>query len=396
MDRTGRLKELQAALRYLHSQKIDENTAYDQLKDNPRFEGWIRLPKVKTIYKQLSSERTKSAKTRSSKPLIKEPSANFISQIKKCAVPFFKTTLQCNHELHPCLNSSRGFSADARFILHRVQLQPSDDFYKLLVHDVFSNKERYVKLQKTLDAELVGFIFLNADFGFSFKFNGEFFDVSLIELDWSNENMQVVQMIRLPFEVPSSFMCNPADSTRFIYTTRMDPAGAFANVYKFENNEVVLEHSNFLESWPSFCSSSFFEGKLYGFEHRNELGELPSPSIHVNNFEPNASTSVFALEWPSNNFQIFFLSDAMIYTWIRDRFYAVVKFDEDDTFGIAWVSCETTDWALLDFRTVEPIFSLRFIVEPSILFVQTADGETELDDSSIHQIKSTVYRIPLK
>jgi len=55
MDRTGRLKELQAALRYLHSQKIDENTAYDQLKDNPRFEGWIRLPKVKTIYKQLSS-----------------------------------------------------------------------------------------------------------------------------------------------------------------------------------------------------------------------------------------------------------------------------------------------------------------------------------------------------
>jgi len=396
MDRAGRLKELQTVLRYLHGQKIDEQAAYDQLRDDPRFEGWIRLPKVQIIYKQLSSERAKSAKTSSSKPLIEEPPISIVNQIKNRAIPFFKAILQCNHEIHPCLKNFWGSSFDGRFMIYDYHSQTSDDSCTFLLHDAFSNKERYVKFQKAPDANLIYFMLLNADLGLSVELDEGFLSLNLFELDWTVEIMQAIHTIRFPCENFLGFVCDGSDSTRFVYVNEVQPVGASTQFYKIENNEIILGHSNFLESWSRFCPSLFFDGKLYGFEYHDELGRLSSLSICVNNFEPNAQTSVFALEWPSNNFHVFFSNDVMTYSWIRDRLYAVVKFDEDDTFGIAWISCEMTEWTSLNFRTAELIIRLKFIVEGSILLVQTDDGETELEGTNIHQLKRTFYRIPFK
>jgi len=396
MDRTGRLKELQDALRYLYGQKIDEQAAYDQLRGDPRFEGWIRLPKVQIIYKQLRSERTKSAKTSSSKPLIEEPPISVVSQIKKCIFPFYKATLQCNHELHPCLKNSRGVSVDARFIFYYYRSKTSHNSCKFLLHDLQSNKERYIKIQKTPNAQFICFRSFNSDFGLSFESDGDFMIVNLIELDWTVEKMRAIHTIHFSLRTPSSLFCDPSDSTRFVHISTVEPVGALAKFYEVGNNGIVLEHSNLIETWPGSSSNSFFDGKFYGFEYRNEFGKLPFPSIHVNSLEPNAQTSVFALKWPSDSFQVVFSNDSIVYSWIRDRFYTVIKFDEDETFGVAWISCEMPEWISLDFHTVEPIVRIQFIVEHGILLVQTADEETELDSSNVHQLKRTFYRIPFK
>jgi len=395
MDRAGRLKELQNALRYLYGQKVDENTAYDQLKDDPRFEGWIRLPKVKTIYKQLRTERVKSAKTSSSKPWVEEPPANVVDQIKKCVIPSFKATLQCDHAICPCLKNGYGVSVDARFIVYGYPLKTNDDFYGFLVHDVFSNKERYSKFQTLPDTEIGGFVLLNGDFGVDFDHDHEFFRVDLIELDWSNQEMRVVQKIRLPLEPPASFVCNPSES-QFIYINYVQPASSFVQIYKFGNDEFVLEHSNFIEAWPNYCSNSFFAGKLYGFKYHNGFVTLPAPSIHVKDFEKNTPTSLFTLQWPSGNFHVVNSNGFMIHRWILGRYYIVIKFDGDDTFGIAWINCETLEWTPMNFRIIEPIIGIQFIAENGILLVQTVDGETGLGDSSVHQVNRTFYRIPLK
>jgi len=50
----------------------------------------------------------------------------------------------------------------------------------------------------------------------------------------------------------------------------------------------------------------------------------------------------------------------------------------------------------MDFRTAEPIVDLQYIFESDILFLQTADGETEMKGSTVHQFKRTLYRIPFK
>jgi len=192
--------------------------------------------------------------------LTKDSPANIVNQIKKCAVPSLKATLQCDHAIHQCLKDFRGFSVDARFVVYNYPSKTSNDFYGFLVHDVFNDKERYSKLQKSPGMEIRGFILFNADFGLYIEDDEEFLSVNLVELDWANEKMRVVQMIRLPLEAPASFMYNPSDS-RFIFINTVQPAGAFVQIYKFENDEIVLEHSNFIEAWPIRCASSFFDGK---------------------------------------------------------------------------------------------------------------------------------------
>jgi len=102
------------------------------------------------------------------------------------------------------------------------------------------------------------------------------------------------------------------------------------------------------------------------------------------------------LQWPSGNFHVVDPNDVAFNCWIRDRYYALIKFHGDDTFGIAWINCEKLEWTPMGFRTIEPIIGLQFNGENGILLVQTADGESELNGSSMHQVKRTFHRIPLK
>jgi len=72
MVRTGNLGDLVDSLRTLYDHKFTEQAAYESLKEDPRF-GTIRLAKIKTIYKQFTTQAEKKPRKAPVKVAVKKP-----------------------------------------------------------------------------------------------------------------------------------------------------------------------------------------------------------------------------------------------------------------------------------------------------------------------------------
>jgi hypothetical protein len=71
----------------------------------------------------------------------------------------------------------------------------------------------------------------------------------------------------------------------------------------------------------------------------------------------------------------------------------VIRFNETQNYGIMWSKFEAQQWNELDFCVKEPITGIKFV--GSLLFVQTVDNYVQ-STRDIHNVQTTLYRIPLK
>jgi len=389
MSRTGLLLDLANELRRLYTQNIDEHLAYNTLQADERFKGLINLAKVQEIYRQLQSASPSS--------LVQPFDFSILNQQSQQLIfPFYKTKFVCDHQIQPCLKRSFGFSVNGRFVFYHIRSQIGYPVAGFLLHDTFSNKERYITLEKRRDVHFSDFIFLNENLGLLFERNSEFIFSSVVELDWTKKRMRKTQTSDLLPNDSSRVLIDPLNPEQVVFSHAIFQMGIQLRFCSIQGNQIAQERAVSREPWPYFAVNSLFDGKLYGFEHRNLHGKLLHPAIRVNSLEPNSNLYLFVLEWPSDDFYVLYSMDEMICCWIRDRFYVVVKFEKGAEFGIAWASCETLKWTLLKFQTDERIIKLQFVVESSTLLVQTVDAEMRSVGENTHGVKHTFYRIPFK
>jgi len=110
----------------------------------------------------------------------------------------------------------------------------------------------------------------------------------------------------------------------------------------------------------------------------------------------NAQTSECILEPIPNEFSIKRDTDKnAIYEFTMDRLYICFKSKKTKTYGVMWTNCETRKWTQIQFRTLNPIMELNFIISEGLLLIHTVDNKIKTSSDN-HQVHRTFYRIPLK
>jgi len=398
MNRMNRLNDLVGELRKFYLQEIDEETAFNDLENDLRFEGWLKLGRVKAIYKRFKQELDNPGQPQlDAPPAFTNLSSLFVPrfpgryQALQSMYPFYNMTFVCEHEIQPCLRLSYGYSPNARFVFYHIRSKPNHDVASFLLRDMFSNKDRYITMGKEPNSYFNGFFFLNDNFGLLLEKNETAGFSSLVEMDWTGRKMRKIQTDYLLPKRNSGVLIDSLDSSQVAFTFATIGGGILLHFYNIGDNEIVLESAGSVAQWPGACVNSIFDGTLYGFEHSNL-----QTTLRVNRLEPDSETSIVNFEWPSNGFHVLHSVDNMVCCWVRDRFYAIAKLDEIEKFGIAWASHKTRKWTLIKFSTVERIIKMQFIVENSILLVQTVDDTPKPEDTTNHRVYHTFYRIPLK
>jgi len=108
MSKASRFKELKDELRQLFEQHVSEQEAYDQLKEDPRFDT-IRLAKVTTIYEQFRNEKASKKKNKAANqeeiPMHIEPVIpSSIKRLQRTEqLSFIRSIVECDHNQHQCL-----------------------------------------------------------------------------------------------------------------------------------------------------------------------------------------------------------------------------------------------------------------------------------------------------
>jgi len=377
-------------------QNANVQAAFMSLKDEKRFEGWVTLPKVQKIYKQLKERRKTQPISPSlhDKELILSPDVfKPPKKDKPMSFPFHKTDL--HHEIGSNLKSPRGFSKDGLSVLYNIHLKDDSCGYEFRLYDTLNNKDRCITAQKRSGATFDSFYFLNEKLGLLFeKTDTATYSSTLMKLNLASKKMEIIGTDDLLSKRSSGVLIDPMHPEKVVFSR--DIGDMIMRLQFCEVNDVRIYPKKhfFVRSWPEDGVNALFDGKLYCFDCRSLSGGIGFPSIHVIELKQESESSKFALKWPLKKFRILDSMDNLICCWARDRFYAVVRLEKGGKFGIAWTSCATLKWTRLKFFSVERIVNLQFVTEENILFVQTVS--LKYSKGMIHQVQHTSHRIPIK
>jgi len=394
MDRASRLKNLSEELRRLFEQNSTEQEAYDQLKDDDRFDA-VQLAKVSEMYKQFRSEKEE-------KPFYPQLT-EFLHRSGQLA--YFQSILECDYKKPDCLKFWNGESADGRFFITFDWTQNIEDASNSSLEDVFNNKTCRIKLPITQVKDYavwplthnIGLLIEYFDYDDQDTFSK--FSLSLLKLDWTEKEMRKIHT--LPFEdqqhrfEKQMIAIDAVDPTRFLLQWCSD-GFATLKLGKVHNDEIVFGEDIFsMDEDIGTGSVSLAENTLYSFDSW-KFDDSNESCIYVTQLDQGAQTSEVTLNSLPEQFStVSGEDDDIIGCFAMDRLFLAVRHKETKNYGIIWADCKTRKWELINFCTKEPITSIQFMIDRHVLCIQTTDKETELI-SLAHQLQKTFYRIPLK
>jgi len=411
MSRTSQLKELQDELRSRFDRGISEQDAHDQLKDDSRF-GTLRLAKVSTIYKEFRSKQTTKPKHHKPAESIQlelpgeEQSPLELKRfLRSEQLSYFRSILQCNHKDHECLRFLHTQSPDGRFVVFSGLMSEEDNPGNFSLIDIFSNKTSQIKIQLdpiendsshefyplTYD---MGLLIEGVNYAYQLTFGK--ISVNLLEFDWVNKKSQKLHTIKL--EDPQ----RPYKSLSVI-VDEMDSANFVLRLVNSDNS-ITLKHGNVVDKeilfkkdiqvggsvfWTSKCDflvdDKFYTLYMSNFVFRNSF------SAHIIDLDRGTQASSFRLNQSPDHISL--LLGKFSICIAPDRVFMVIRFNETQNYGIMWSKFEAQQWNELDFCVKEPITGIKFV--GSLLFVQTVDNYVQ-STRDIHNVQTTLYRIPLK
>lgn len=290
MSRSSRIKDLGEELRRLFDQDISEEEAYNQVKDDDRFDV-VRLPKVSAMFKQFRSN-----------PKRKMPVNSQLIQLLRRSeqLTYFQSIVECDHKLHDCLKFSNGGSSDGRFFVIPDRMAINGTKSNSTLNDVFSNKAWYdltwffncsifsrIKLPFAETAQQSEFWPLTHDAGFLCERedydNQEAFaksSLSLLEFDFFHKDFKKIHTLQFEnqqhrFEY-QQIIIDSMDPTHFLLHNWHDDFDTLkiGRVYNDEilfGEEILSTDSNIGDG---FCS--LIDNTLYSFNDLNlvESGEV--------------------------------------------------------------------------------------------------------------------------
>jgi len=161
------------------------------------------------------------------------------------------------------------------------------------------------------------------------------------------------------------------------------------------NDEIVFDEEVRIENHHGcYALYSLFRGKFFSY-HMCGFNRPTGFPLCVTNLENNGQITQLRVSLLPEEFVAIQAQNGPIGCFAMDRMYIAVEFKDKRTFGIVWMSVEERKWHSMNFCTRKPITSIKFAVTEKILLVQTLENDTGITCDS-HQIKKTVYRVPLK
>jgi len=400
MDRASRLKHLNDELRRLFSQNASEQEAYDQVKDDPRFDS-VRLAKVSTMYKQFRSEKGMKPKRKKS---VDPQLAALLYRSGQLA--YFRSTLECNHEENWCLKFRNGFSSDGRFFITYNRMMEANNESNFSLKDVFGNKSCGIKIPIAHTTEEWKICPLTHDIGLLTEDAEEddqnmFFkcSLSLLELDWTEKEMQKIHTFTFEDQLRHfnfhKITVNAMDPTRFLLQLWHDDDSTTLKIGQVRNGEIVFG-GDILPTNQDIGGviDSFVGNTLYSFDPWDFV-DFNEACIDVTQLDQDGQTSHVILDSIPEKFSTVNGEDYIVGCFAMERVCLAVQHKKTKYYGIIWTDCKTREWQLVKFYVKKPITELQFMANGYFLCIQTTDKETEVL-SDVHQVQKTFYRIPLK
>jgi len=396
MSRSSRLKDLNDELRRLFDQNINEGDAYNQVKDEDRFDT-VRLTKVTAIFKQFRS-----------KPKRKEQiDPNVAELLRRTKQPsYFQSIVECNHEKMFCLKFWNGNSSDGRFfvIIDRVPIINSESNSDL--KDVFSKKTCRIKIPIDPTVGGGGFSSLTKDTGLLIKRTGyddqktfSAFSLSFLEFDWIDREIRKTHTLsfeehqrRFEFQRITHDTMN---STRFLLQNWYNDDSFTLQLVRVNNDELLIEEEILTtEQDIGIGICSLVGNTLYTFNSSDFAASIEA-CIYVTRLDQGAQTSRVNVDPLPEQFTAVNGEGTLVGRFAMDRLYLAVQDKRTKIYGIIWTSCETRNWELSSFFTKNSIVCINFMIDGHLLLIQVIDNEIKFT-SGVHQNQKTFYRIPLK
>jgi len=400
MDRASRLKDLSDELRRLFEQNVTEQEAYEQVKDDDRFDA-VRLAKVSTAYKQFRSEKGK-------KPKRKKTVDSQLTELlhRSGQLAYFQSTLECDHKKKRCLTFWNGKSFDGRFFVILDRMKISYNTESFILKDVFSNKAcradfSIIPATKTVDLHLLtndtGLLVERMDYVDQQIFTR--FSLSLLEFNWAEKEIRKVHTLIFEDQdrryKDQKIIIDTIDTTRFLLCLWYGNNTIALKVGHVRNNEVLLEEDILppnRNACYGFCSLS--GNTLYNFKPQAFIRSNDART-YVTRLDHGAQTSQVILNSIPDQFSTVDGETRIVGCFAMDRLYLAVQIKKTKHYGIIWSSYETRIWKLIDFRIKKPITYIQFMPDGHFLWIQSIDKETAMI-SDVHQMQKTLYRILLK
>jgi hypothetical protein len=398
MSRASHLKDLSDELRYLFEQNASEQEAYDEVKEDARFNA-VRLAKVSAMYEQFRSEKGKKLKRKKSfDPKLTE----LIRRSGQLA--YFRSTLECNHEKNWCLKFLNGWSSDGRFFATPDRTIKANNTSSFSLKDIFSNKTCHVKVLITRTAEAytfwplthyIGLLIERTDYNFQQTFAGS--SLSLMELDWTEKKIRTIHRLtiedhRRGFQL-NMITVDAMDPTRFLLISWHGDGSLTLKLGQVRNNEILLEEDIFSMDQEIGVGFTSLIGKTLYTSHPLDLTD--EPCMYVTRLDQDEQTLQVMLDSIPQQFSTVEGKNEIIGCFAMERLYLAVRHKKTEHYGLIWTSSETQQWGLVEFCIKEPITCIKFMINGHFLCIQATDNETKLF-SDVHKVQKTIYRIPLK
>jgi len=404
MSRTSHLKELQDELRPLFTRGIDEQDAYDQLKEDPRF-GTLRLAKVSTIYKAFREQATKPKRRKSAKAL-------HLERLQRSEqFSFFRSMVECDHKKNQCLSCGLYEKfLDGRFCVHSELISKTDNSGILSLFDAFSNKTSQIKLSLNPgESEFAyhfypltyntGLLTENTDYADQYTFAK--ISVTLLEVDWTNKEIKKIHSVTIGDQQHryklSHIIVDGLDPGNFILRLANNDGSFILKFGCMVNDEISLKEKDirgegryllvFIDHWLFFgnklCMLSvadfIFEGMISGYMMNLDRGR-----------------KTFSFEWYQFPEHVWFIDRPSAACVGFDRVFSAIQFKKTQHYGIVWSKFGAQQWVEMDFCVKERIIGIKFIADEGLLLVQTASKEDAKSTFYFDRFETTLYRIPLK
>jgi len=400
MSRASRLKDLSDELRRLFEQNVTEQQAYDQVKDNDRFDA-VRLAKVSTLYKQFRSEKEKkSTRKKTDDPQLTE----LLRRSEQLS--YFRSTLECNHEKNWCLKFQNDWSSDGRFFATPDRTIEANNTSNFNLKDIFSNKKCEIEI--FIDPTTEGYTFWPLKHDIGLMIERTIYDdqhtfarisLSLIELGWTEKEIRKVHALtiedqRRRFKL-NMLTVDSMDPTRFLLRSWYDDDSIALKFGQVRNNEIFLEEDILPINQDIGLGFTSLVGKTLYTARPWNFVEIDEASIYVTRLDQDAQTSQVMLNWIPEQFSTVYGKDQIIGCIAMERLCLAVRHNKTKNYGIIWADCKTQQWELVDFCIKEPITEIQFMAEGHFLCIQATDNKTAFV-SDVHQMQKAIYRIPFK
>jgi len=386
---------LNEELQRLYDEDVNEQDAYDQVKDDSRFDG-VRLSKVTAIYTQFRSHQEK----KQIDPYVTELLRQTIQ------LSCFQTIVECDHKKNGCLKFWMGDSSDGRFFLTHDDEPINESESNSDLKDVFSNKSCRIKVPTVHKGKDYDFWPLIQDFGLlieqtDYDGQGNFskYSLNLLELDWTGKKIQKIHTLEFEDQQRRFYYqtinVDVMDPIRFLLQNWHDDGSVTLKTGRVNDDKILFEEDILLTDQDigiGFCS--LFGNTLYSFDPWKFVRSNEA-CVYVTRLDQDAQTTLVDLSPLPEQFSIVGEKVTNIGCLAMDRLYLLVQNKQTKIYGIIWAKCETRNWELTSFFTKNPITRIEFMIDGHFLLVQTVDSEIELI-SDVHQMRKTFYRIPLK